>query len=83
MNGAKSELVVPSDHSAHQNPKAIREVRRILMLNGEHRETRQSSSKIRKLNWAHLDSKWMAAAFSVLCMFWLLSGRSLCQDRCK
>ena len=27
---AKSELIVPSSHSAHQNPKAIAEVRRIL-----------------------------------------------------
>jgi hypothetical protein len=33
MNGAKSELIVPSGHPAHQNPQAIAEVRRILMLN--------------------------------------------------
>ncbi len=33
MDGAKSELIVPSAHSAHQNPQAINEVRRILMLN--------------------------------------------------
>jgi pimeloyl-ACP methyl ester carboxylesterase len=33
MEGAKSELVVPSGHPAHQNPKAIEEVRRILVLN--------------------------------------------------
>jgi hypothetical protein len=33
MDGAKSELIVPSAHSAHQNPQAIQEVRRILMLN--------------------------------------------------
>ena len=45
MEGAKSELIVPSGHSAHQNPKAIQEVRRILMLNAEHHEPRQSSSK--------------------------------------
>jgi pimeloyl-ACP methyl ester carboxylesterase len=45
MDGAKSELVVPSGHGAHQNPKAIQEVRRILTLNAEHREPRQSSSK--------------------------------------
>ncbi|MGA8655134.1 MAG: hypothetical protein WB586_03225 [Chthoniobacterales bacterium] len=37
MEGAKSELIVPSGHSAHQNPKAIQEVRRILMLNAENR----------------------------------------------
>jgi hypothetical protein len=30
MDTAESELVVPSHHSAHQNPKAIAEVKRIL-----------------------------------------------------
>ncbi|HEY5891706.1 MAG TPA: alpha/beta hydrolase [Chthoniobacterales bacterium] len=30
MDGAVSELVVPSHHSAHQNPEAIAEVKRIL-----------------------------------------------------
>jgi hypothetical protein len=33
MDGAKSELIVPSAHPAHQNPQAIEEVRRILKLN--------------------------------------------------
>lgn len=33
MDGAKSELIVPSSHSAHQNPQAITEVKRILNLN--------------------------------------------------
>ncbi|MBK1814537.1 alpha/beta hydrolase [Luteolibacter yonseiensis] len=33
MDGAESELVVPSGHSAHQNPQAIDEVARILELN--------------------------------------------------
>jgi hypothetical protein len=33
MDGAKSELIVPSGHPAHQNPQAIAEVHRILMLN--------------------------------------------------
>lgn len=32
MDGAQSELVVPSGHSAHQNPQAILEVCRILKL---------------------------------------------------
>jgi pimeloyl-ACP methyl ester carboxylesterase len=32
LDGAQSELVVPSSHSAHQNPQAIEEVRRILKL---------------------------------------------------
>ncbi len=31
LDGAQSELIVPSHHSAHQNPKAIAEVRRILL----------------------------------------------------
>jgi len=30
MDTATSELVVHSDHSAHQNPQAIAEVKRIL-----------------------------------------------------
>ena len=30
LDGARSELIVPSKHSAHQNTKAIEEVRRIL-----------------------------------------------------
>jgi pimeloyl-ACP methyl ester carboxylesterase len=30
MDGAKSENIVPSDHSAHQNPQAIEDVLRIL-----------------------------------------------------
>ncbi len=33
MDGAESELVVPSSHSAHQNPQAIEEVGRILRMN--------------------------------------------------
>jgi hypothetical protein len=33
MEGAQSELIVSSGHNAHQNPKAIEEVRRILTLN--------------------------------------------------
>jgi hypothetical protein len=32
MEGAQSELIVPSGHPAHQNPQAIEEVRRILKL---------------------------------------------------
>jgi pimeloyl-ACP methyl ester carboxylesterase len=36
MEGAKSELIVPSGHGAHQNPAAIQEVRRILVLNLGH-----------------------------------------------
>ncbi len=33
MDGAQSELTVPSNHSAHQNPQAIAEVKRILKTN--------------------------------------------------
>lgn len=33
LDGAQSELVVPSNHSAHQNPQAMAEVERILRLN--------------------------------------------------
>ena len=45
MDGAKSELIVSSGHAAHQNPKAIEEVHRILTLNvglanrAKHRQT--------------------------------------------
>jgi pimeloyl-ACP methyl ester carboxylesterase len=35
LDGAQSELVVPSNHSAHQNPQAIEEVRRILRLHAK------------------------------------------------
>ncbi len=34
IEGAKSETIVPSKHSAHQNAEAIEEVRRILRENG-------------------------------------------------
>jgi hypothetical protein len=37
MEGAQSECIVPSDHSAHQNPKAFDEVARILKLNANPR----------------------------------------------
>ena len=42
MDGAQSECIVPSAHPAHQNPKAIEEVRRILVLNA--RSTDHSSA---------------------------------------
>jgi hypothetical protein len=32
MDGAESEFMVPSNHGAHQNPEAIKEVRRILWM---------------------------------------------------
>jgi hypothetical protein len=33
LDGAQSEKIVPSDHSAQQNPEGIAEMRRILRLN--------------------------------------------------
>jgi pimeloyl-ACP methyl ester carboxylesterase len=38
MDGAVSEKIVPSGHSAHQNDEAIAEVRRILLLNRRSRD---------------------------------------------
>lgn len=35
MDGAASEEIVPSNHSAHQNPQAIAEVKRILKLHAQ------------------------------------------------
>lgn len=35
MAGAQSELVVPSNHSVHRNPRAIEEVLRILKQHAE------------------------------------------------
>jgi pimeloyl-ACP methyl ester carboxylesterase len=35
LEGAASEKIVPSHHSAHQNPEGIEEVRRILKLNAK------------------------------------------------
>lgn len=35
MEGAESECIVPSGHPAHQDPKAIEEVRRILLLHAD------------------------------------------------
>ena len=51
LEGAQSELVVPSNHSAHQNPKAIQEVRRILKLHAgapatSHRRTFPSKKRV-------------------------------------
>jgi hypothetical protein len=43
MEGAKSELIVPSAHPAHQNQEAIEEVRRILALNA-HATDRSSAA---------------------------------------
>jgi len=33
LDAAKSELIVPSGHNAHQNPQAISEIKRLLLLN--------------------------------------------------
>jgi pimeloyl-ACP methyl ester carboxylesterase len=47
LDGAQSELIVPSGHSAHQNPKAWAEVRRILHLNEGQTAGRQLESVLR------------------------------------
>jgi pimeloyl-ACP methyl ester carboxylesterase len=59
MEGAKSELIVPSGHPAHQNPKAIEEVHRILVLNvGQNpgKRSNQGSIQIPKLPKATSES---------------------------
>jgi hypothetical protein len=43
LAGAQSELIVPSNHSAHQNPKAFAEVRRILHLHAGSAASRSAS----------------------------------------
>ena len=43
LDGAQSELIVPSNHSAHQNRQAIEEVRRILKLHA--RSSRPSEAR--------------------------------------
>jgi hypothetical protein len=45
MEGAQSELVVASGHAAHQDPKGIGEVCRILLLNVGISEARQEIGK--------------------------------------
>jgi pimeloyl-ACP methyl ester carboxylesterase len=60
MEGAESELIVPSDHSAHQNPKAIQEVRRILVLNLGHiprERPNQGSTARQHINRGKSDSR--------------------------
>jgi pimeloyl-ACP methyl ester carboxylesterase len=47
MNGSESERIVPSRHGAHQNPPAIEEVHRILMLNARSSD-RPSASPVVK-----------------------------------
>ena len=67
MEGAKSELIVPSGHSAHQNPKAIEEVHRILVLNvGQNpgKRPNRGSTQIPKLPKATSESAASGAAES-------------------
>jgi hypothetical protein len=47
MEGAQSELIVPSGHPAHQNPQAIEEVRRILKLNAHLSSSHRSYNVVR------------------------------------
>jgi hypothetical protein len=46
MDGAKSELIVPSGHGAHQNSRAIEEVYRILVLNARSGDRLSVNSKL-------------------------------------
>jgi pimeloyl-ACP methyl ester carboxylesterase len=48
MDGAASEKIVPSNHSAHQNPEAILEVKRILKLHLK--EDRRASQDVIRAN---------------------------------
>jgi hypothetical protein len=50
MEGAQSELIVPSGHPAHQNPQAIEEVRRILKVNAHLSSGRRSYNVVRSNN---------------------------------
>jgi pimeloyl-ACP methyl ester carboxylesterase len=66
MEGAQSELIVPSGHNAHQNPKAIQEVRRILVLNLGHiprERPNQGSTARHDINRGESDSRhfWISA----------------------
>ena len=45
MDGARSECIVPSDHSAHQNSEAFAEVARILKLNAEAPSSRSKNQR--------------------------------------
>jgi hypothetical protein len=47
MEGAQSELIVPSGHPAHQNLQAIEEVRRILRLNARSNSSHHSYDVVR------------------------------------
>ena len=46
MEGAQSELIVPSAHPAHQNPQAIEEVHRILKLNARSSHRSHAPSRL-------------------------------------
>ena len=45
LDGAESEIIVPSAHNAHQNPQAIKEVLRILKLHAGSATTRRTSAQ--------------------------------------
>lgn len=47
LQGARSELIVNSDHGAQYNPQAIREVKRILKLNLSHSILRRPGQSTR------------------------------------
>lgn len=46
LDGAQSELTVPSDHTAHDNPAAVQEIKRILHLHIESRVEQAPDRKV-------------------------------------
>jgi pimeloyl-ACP methyl ester carboxylesterase len=44
VDGAKSELIVPADHTAHAHPQALLEIRRILRVHVDAREAKGAGS---------------------------------------
>ena len=48
VDGAESELIVPADHTAHANPKAVSEIRRILRLHMDQVFNETNGAKAKK-----------------------------------
>lgn len=48
VDGAESELIVPADHTAHANPKAVSEIRRILRLHMDQVVNETNGAKAKK-----------------------------------
>ena len=48
LEGAQSELIVPSDHGAHQHPQTIQEVHRILKLHARSQRAGEARAPLRQ-----------------------------------